>query len=315
MKAATLSSQPLCNQFGTKLSFGSEILGIDLSKSLSAEEWEYIENKLEQDSLLLFRNQRLTPEQELDFMTRFPHDKKAVKERRNVAPFFKKLKDYHPLLSLHGYGSFNHYGEEINFPVVEQFKYAKVWHTDFNSISDTPPVLTAMYSVFVPKKGGETLFCSAVKAYELLPQTLQQKALKIKVQYCPGINFQTDPEGRRRIDDIKASMSNFNPPKFGRVQPAVIKTKNEQKALFLSSHSAAAIEGMDIETSQQLFEQLLTPGTQPEHIFSLQWQVGDFIIWNNREILHTHTPSHVYENDRRLLHIIFLDSQEKVFAG
>ncbi|MGD1809050.1 TauD/TfdA family dioxygenase [Dapis sp. BLCC M126] len=46
-------------------------------------------------------------------------------------------------------------------------------------------------------------------------------------------------------------------------------------------------------------------------VFSLKWEVGDFAIWNNREILHSGTLWHIYENDQRLMHIFFLDSTEK----
>lgn len=105
---------------------------------------------------------------EIDFLTKFPHDIQAVKEGRNIAPFYKKLPGYPPLFSLYGYGSFNHYGHEFTLTAGEVFKYSRVSHTDFNSIFDTPPVVSAMYAVIVQKKGGETLFCSSIKAYEVL---------------------------------------------------------------------------------------------------------------------------------------------------
>ncbi|NES88006.1 MULTISPECIES: TauD/TfdA family dioxygenase [Okeania] len=306
------SFKPLHNQFGKELSFGAEVVGIDLSKSLSSQQWETLMTGFEKHSLLLFKNQQLTPEMQLNFLTSFPHDIQAVKEGRNIAPFYKKLPGYPPLLSLHGYGSFTHYGHEFTLPAGEVFKYSHVWHTDFNSISDTPPVVSAMYAVVVPKKGGETLFCSSIKAYELLIPELQKQALEMKVCYCPTMNFKVEPQGRRRIDDVEASMKNFNPPEVGRIQPVVIQTKKGKNALFLSVHSAGKIEGMEAKPSQELIEKFLTPGTQPEHIFSLKWEVGDFAIWNNREILHTGTPWHVYENEQRLMHIFFLDSTEKV---
>ncbi|MEM1172803.1 MAG: TauD/TfdA family dioxygenase [Cyanobacteria bacterium P01_H01_bin.35] len=147
-----------------------------------------------------------------------------------------------------------------------------------DSISDTPPVMSAMYAVIVPNKGGETLFCSSIKAYELLTPGLQKKALQIKVCYCPTMNFQPEPQGMGRIDDIETSMKNFNPPKFGRIHPVIIQTKKGKNALFLSVHSAGKIEGMEAEPSQELIEKFLTPGTQAEHIFSLKWEVGDFAI-------------------------------------
>ena len=309
---ALSSFNPLFNEFGQELSFGAEVLGIDLSKTLSSHQWETIWRGFEEHSLLLFRNQNLTPEMELDFITRFPHDPQAVKEGKNVASFYPKLPGYPPLFSLHGYGSFNHYGHEISFPIGEAFKYSRVWHTDFNSISDTPPVVSTLYAVVVPKKGGETLFASAIKAYELLPSVLQKQALQMKVNYCPSRDFRVEPLGRRRLDDVEACMKKFDPPRVGRTHPLVIRTNKDKKALFLSAHSAGAIDGMDTESSQQLFETLLTPGTELEHVFSLKWQPGDLVVWNNREILHSSTPWHFYEHDKRLMHIMFLDSREKI---
>ena len=137
----------------------------------------------------------------------------------------------------------------------------------------------------------------------------------MKVCYCPTINFRLEPQGRRRIDDVEASMKNFNSPEFGRIHPVIIQTKKGKNALFLSAHSAGIIEGIEAEASQQLIEKFLTPGTQQEYIFSLKWEVGDFAIWNNREILHSGTPWHIYENEERLMHIFFLDSTEKVIPA
>lgn len=315
MQKTLVSFKPICNDFSQKLSFGVEVEGIDLSQPLSSKDWETILKGFDEHSLLVFRNQKLTPQMELDFLTRFPHDKEAVSEGKNVAPFYRKLPGVHPLFSLHGYGEFDYYGHKINLPAAQQFKYARVWHTDFNSISDTPPVVSSMYAEIVPQIGGETLFVSAIEAFEILPKDFQEQIISMKVNYCPARNFKVSDSGTRRIDDLESSLKLFDPPNFGRVHPLVIKTQKGKNALFISTHSALNIEGMQPEPSQQLIESLLKPVTQPKYIFNFKWKVGDFVVWNNREIIHSGTPWHVYEQERRLMHIIFLDSTEKVIPA
>lgn len=46
-----------------------------------------------------------------------------------------------------------------------------------------------------------------------------------------------------------------------------------------------------------------------------QWKPNDFIIWANRRVMHSATPTNVYGEQGRLFHLIFLNTTQPVQAA
>jgi alpha-ketoglutarate-dependent taurine dioxygenase len=60
-------------------------------------------------------------------------------------------------------------------------------------------------------------------------------------------------------------------------------------ALFIGRH-AHDIPGMDPEESQQLLDELLEFACRPPRVYEHEWVVGDFVVWDNRCVLHRARP-------------------------
>ena len=58
-----------------------------------------------------------------------------------------------------------------------------------------------------------------------------------------------------------------------------------RKSLYLSSH-AGAILGTPVPEARILLRELTAHATQPAFIYANRWRVGDFVMWDNRQMMH-----------------------------
>ena len=65
-------------------------------------------------------------------------------------------------------------------------------------------------------------------------------------------------------------------------------------------------DGIDEQTGRELITQIVELASQPEHVYRHQWTPGELIIWDNHSMLHSGTPTLMYESDRRLMHRSFV---------
>jgi alpha-ketoglutarate-dependent taurine dioxygenase len=82
-----------------------------------------------------------------------------------------------------------------------------------------------------------------------------------------------------------------------------------RKSLVLGA-TAGSIEGMDEEDGAALLSALLRRATEPEHVLTHRWSVGDLVIWDNRGTLHRAT--HYTEHSGRRMHRVTLVGDEPI---
>ena len=58
-----------------------------------------------------------------------------------------------------------------------------------------------------------------------------------------------------------------------------------RKALFIAAHTMD-VEGMDKAEGRALIKQLIEHCTQPQYTFSVTWNAGDMVIWDNLCSMH-----------------------------
>jgi taurine dioxygenase len=169
---------------------------------------------------------------------------------------------------------------------------AAIWHTD-GSWSRERGLATILYSLVVPKSGGDTLFCNMHRAYDMLPDELKQQL-----------------EGRRAIHDLnfsrqrtsaKTQMTEEQRRKAPPVDHEIVRTHPDtgRKALYLGEH-AASIDGMPFEDGRAMIEMLNALATQPDNVYTHRWRVRELVIWDNRSVMHKATGFD-FANDSRLL--------------
>src|SRR5438128_1268485 len=161
--------------------FGLEAHGVDLSQPLSEEDFEAIWDAFFAGQILVFRGQKLTAAQFLDFARRFgrpePHviDQFHHPEHADILILSNETKEDGAPMGLADAGTY--------------------FHTDYSYL-DVPARATLLYSLKVPKRGGDTLFADQRAAYEGLPASMKKRLEGLVALHHYGNRDDLDPEPR-----------------------------------------------------------------------------------------------------------------------
>ena len=157
--------------------------------------------------------------------------------------------------------------------------YEAIWHTDMSYIAE-PPMASALYSLEVPARGGDTGFCNMYLALETLPAALRRQ---IEGKLCRHDASRNSAGELRRgfVDAPDASQTVGAEHPIVRTHPAT-----GRKALFLGRRRNAYIPGVPLAESEALLDALWAHATKPEFTWYQQWRVGDLILWDNRCVMH-----------------------------
>ena len=70
--------------------------------------------------------------------------------------------------------------------------------------------------------------------------------------------------------------------------------KTGRKSLYLSSH-AGRIDGLSVPDAKLLLLDLVNHATQKKFVYIHKWQMGDLVMWDNRQTMHRVRPFPVNE--------------------
>jgi alpha-ketoglutarate-dependent 2,4-dichlorophenoxyacetate dioxygenase len=129
----------------------------------------------------------------------------------------------------------------------------------------------------VPPEGGETWFADTRSAYDDLPQEMKD-FLEDKV----GINTLW---WSRRMAGAEISDEEIDERPKARHPLVHVHKGSGRKALFIAAHTMD-VEGLSKEEGRALIRQLIEHATQPQYVFSVSWNVGDMVIWDNLCSMH-----------------------------
>jgi len=231
---------------------GAEVSGIDLREPLSDEHLRLIEKWLAQYQILVFRGQKITPEQQVQFT--------------------KKLGPLDPGISLRpeghllpGYTDVLHVSNE---PKSGTLVYGMRWHSDGLSYSRRPHGTTVLHCIKMPPGVGDTLYASQYVAYELMSQKLQE-LLRGLYWHVPEI--------------IDCEM----PSDRGYCQPLVkVHPITQRSFIYCAVHTASRIVGMTPQESAGLLQVIYDYQVHESSIYRHQWQPDDVVIWENLATMH-----------------------------
>ncbi len=158
-----------------------------------------------------------------------------------------------------------------------------VWHSD-NSYRDRPLSFSALYSLEVPPKGGNTGFANMYLALETLDPALRRQIEGRTLKHDMTYNSAGDlREGFRPVDDVREAPGPSHP---------IIRTHPETgyDALYLGRRPNAYINGLPVDESEDLLNALWEHATQDRFTWHHVWQQGDILIWDNRCVMHHRDP-------------------------
>lgn len=268
--------------------FGAEVMGLDLREPLDDALKKGVEDLYYRHSVLLIRDQDLTPDQQIAFSRGFGDLNIHVYQR--TVPGKGEVIVLSNLL------------DESGKP-IGGVNCALSWHTDGTHLK--VPVTTSMlYCVVAPEEGGETEFAGTAQAYADLPRELKEFIADKKAIHSYLLLQQRSFPDRPLSEEKKREIPDILQP-IVRVHPVT-----RRKALYLGEHVIAGVEGMPRDDGIALIDQLREHATQPRYVYRHKWRPGDMLIWDNRCTLHRATYLDAV-NQRRRLHRTTINGTEE----
>jgi taurine dioxygenase len=256
---------------------GAEVLGLDLSLALSEADFARIHRAHLDHHVVVFRDQRITPQQQIDFSRRFGPlqihvlHQFLLKNHPEILIVSNIVENGQPI----GLGDAGHY-----------------WHSDL-SYKEQPSLGSMLHAQELPEEGGDTLFANMHLAWDTLPEPLRKAVHGLKAEH----SYLAKYEELRQRSPWRPKLSDEQVAQVKPVEHPVVRTHPEtgRKALFVSEHFTTRIVGLPDDESRDLLAQLFAHSVRPEHIYRHRWQAYDMVFWDNRSLMHLATgcPDHM----------------------
>lgn len=267
---------------------GAEIHGVDLASPLGEEALAEIHAAWLQHLVIFFREQTITPAQQVAFARHFG--------ALDTYPFIRPLPGYPEVIPI------------IKEP-QNRYNFGGGWHSD-TAYVQKPPQATMLYAVAVPKHGGDTLFANMYAAYEALSPGMQSLLDGLIGVFTPS-KVHGAAGFYAHADHAMDKQQSVDPEQ--RVEHPIVRSHPEtgRKALYLSSPHTERFKRMRAEESRPLIDFLSQHATRAEFTTRFRWRAGSLALWDNR--CAQHYALNDYHGQRREMHRITI--QGDVPAG
>ena len=276
-------------------SLGGEIIGLDISKNLTQDQVNFINESWNERLVLVFKKQNLNDPKLINFSKYF-----GELDPPGPNPYGITFLPEFPEINV-----ISNVKNEQGTPIGNLGDGEAVWHADMTYI-DLPPKAGILYALEVPENQGNTHFANMNLAYSELPAALKEKI-----------------DGKILIHDsahnsagmLRKGYSEVNDPTEtpGARHPIVITDKStNKKLLFLGRRPHAYIVGLEVEESENLLDEIWEHATQEKYTWTQQWEKGDLLMWKNLNVLHKRDAFD--PNTRRIMHRTQLKGESKITA-
>jgi len=275
--------------------FFAEASPISLRETHETATLDAIRAAMDAHAVLVFRDQRFTDAEQLDFARRLDGELHARTGARVLGP--------------------NRFGDEALTDISNvgadgallgaedrRRQYGlgnRLWHTDA-SFEDPAGRYSMLHARVVPpsERGGDTEFADMRAAYDALDADTQARLAGLRVRHSIAYSRQT------LGFDFSAEEAQRLP---GAVHPLVRSLpRSGRKSLYLASH-ACEIVGWSLPEGRLLLRELTEHATQPRFVHRHAWRTGDLVIWDNRATMHRATRFDDLALRRELRRVTTLD--------
>ena len=247
---------------------GAEVLGLPLGESIDAETFGRVHAAHLDRHVLVFRDQRITPQQQIDFSRRFGPLQIHVLHQFQLAG--------HPEILV--VSNIVEDGTPIGLGDAGQY-----WHSDL-SYKETRSLGSMLYAQELPAEGGDTLFADMHLAWDTLAPDLRRIVDGLTAEH----SYLAKYEELRRRSPWRPKLSDEQIAAVKPVVHPVVRTHPEtgRRALFVSEHFTTRIVGLPDDESRDLLARLFAHSVRPEHVYRHRWLDGDLVFWDNRSVMH-----------------------------
>ncbi len=250
---------------------GAEVLGLDLAQPLAPDDFAQLQQAHNDHSVVVYRNQRITPAEHIAFSRRF-----GPLQRHVLRNF--KLPAHDEILVV---SNIIDNGQPTGLGDAGAY-----WHSDL-SYKDKPALGSLLHAQELPEVGGDTLFADQEAAYDALPYQLKQQLTGLLAEHSYLLKY----EELRARNPFRPKLSD---EQVAEVKPAIhpvvrVHPETGRRALFVSEHFTTRIVGVPEDESRALLDELFAHSVRPEHLYVHCWQPHDLVFWDNRSLMHLAT--------------------------
>ena len=253
--------------------FVGEVSGIDLSKPITPGQAQQIEAGMDRYGVLVFHDQRITDEQQMDFSRHFgelevssqgemsrPEERRLAMEMADVS----NLDEHNQVRARDDAKRLSSLGNRL-------------WHSDA-SFRAVPARYSLLSARVVPGAGGNTEFADMRAAYDALDAKTKAEIEDLVTEHSIAfsraeLGFDAfPPEHQAKLRPVRHRLVTTHPG-------------SGRKVLYLSAH-IGSILGWPVPEARAFIRDLMEHATQPRFVHTHAWRLNDLVMWDNRATMH-----------------------------
>jgi len=253
--------------------FAGEVFGADLRKPLSKEDVTAIEAGMDRYAVLVFRDQRLSDDEQIAFTTNFGAIENAQGGNITKDHEYRLKEGMIDVSNLDQSGKpFDRSDRRRMFNLGN-----RLWHSD-SSYRAIPAKYSLLSARTVATLGGNTEFADMRAAYDALDADMRELVADLVCEH--SLLYSRGAMGFTELTE--AERMAFRP-----VYQRLVRTHpvTGRKSLFLSSH-IGTIVGWLVPEARDLIRDLIEHATQRDFVYAHVWCQYDLVIWDNRQTMH-----------------------------
>jgi taurine dioxygenase len=269
---------------------GAEVVGIDFTQPVDNETKSILNDAWSKYHVMVMREQNFTP----------------AEFKRAATTFGELLPHHNKEHRVPGDPDVAYVSNDV-IKNGKRFIPGETYHTD-HSNHPAPPKATMLFTVSLPSRGGDTQYVNMHAAYDDLDDAMKRRIVPLRARHM----YQSKYSPRELSVLSEESTKAMPPPSLHplvRMHPA-----NGREALYLNPVRMEAIEGMDDNEALALIAELMEHATQKRYEYRHQWRHGDWVIWDNRSVMHQANADYDM-NERRYLFRLMLKGEVPIAAG
>jgi len=251
---------------------GAEVSPIDLREARDRETLQRIRAGMDEHAVLVFRNQSLSIQDQLDFAQRLDG---KLHTKTGISALVKNRLGDVPVGDISNIGP----DGKVLPPDDRRRMYSlanRMWHTD-GSFQDPAGRYSTLYACVLPPVRSDTQFADMRAAYDALDDETRELLEGLTVHHSIAysrqiLGFGFSQEEQERLKGAVHPMIRVNP-------------RTKRRSVYVASHANRILE-WPIAEGRLLIWDLIAQATLPQSIYSHEWRVGDLVIWDNLSTMH-----------------------------